>query len=388
MSITFEDVTFDYAARSASSKKRSSGTDERKKDSGARRQSAGSANAGAANGGTQASSQEAASACPPALDHVSLEIPDGMFLGIIGHTGSGKSTLIQHMNGILQPTSGRVLVDGLDLADRKNRRIVRKRVGIAFQYPEYQLFAPTVREDVAFGPRNLGLSDEEVDERVHVALERVGLSYDGFADRSPFHLSGGQQRRVALAGILAMEPKTLVLDEPMAGLDPQGREDTLALVHRLYREGLTVVMVSHSMEDVAENAERVLVMNHGRVFLQGTPDEVFAHSEELYRIGLNVPHATLFADRMARTHGIDLPSGIHRLDDLADALAKRIGPRTKEEYLALKQADGREHAQAGGQAGGQQHEQAGAQADEQQPGEGGQTGGQQPGETGRGRGER
>lgn len=295
MSIVFEHVSYDYAP-------------ERDKD-------------------------DAAGRAPQALSDVDLEIGDGQFVGIIGHTGSGKSTLIQHMNGLLQPTEGRVLVDGLDLADKKNRRAVRKRVGIAFQYPEYQLFATTVVEDVSFGPRNLGLTDDEIDRRVRGALERVGLDYDAVAEKSPFHLSGGQQRRVALAGILAMEPQVLVLDEPMAGLDPKGREDTLGLVHRLHDDGLTVVMVSHSMEDVAENAERVLVLNHGRVVMDDVPEKVFSRAAELREIGLGVPQATLFQQRLAAA-GLVLPRPVHTIDDLADAIAAKLGPRTKERYLA------------------------------------------------------
>ena len=295
MSIVFEDVSYDYNPGS-------------KKDAGDAR-------------------------APQALSHISLTIGDGQFVGIIGHTGSGKSTLIQHMNGLLQPTEGRVLVDGLDLADKQSRRAVRKRVGIAFQYPEYQLFATTVEEDVSFGPRNLGLSADEIDRRVQGALERVGLDYDLVAQKSPFHLSGGQQRRVALAGILAMEPQTLVLDEPMAGLDPKGREDTLALVHRLHDEDLTVVMVSHSMEDVAENAQRVLVLDHGTMAMDGAPDEVFSHAEELRRIGLGVPRATTFQNRLAEK-GLELPAAVHTIDDLADAIAAKLGKRTKEQYLA------------------------------------------------------
>ena len=280
---------------------------------------------------------------PPALSHVSLTIPDGQFLGVIGHTGSGKSTLVQHMNGLLQPTSGRVIVDGLDLADRRSRHEVRRHVGVAFQYPEYQLFAATVREDVAFGPTNLGLGAAEVDGRVRRALERVGLAYDEVAERSPFHLSGGQQRRVALAGILAMEPRTIVLDEPMAGLDPRGCEDILGLVHRLHEDGMTVVMVSHSMEDVAENADEVLVMSGGRVLMKGAPDEVFSRREELYRVGLDVPQATRFQSRL-RAAGLRLPQDVHTIEALADAIVASVGTRTKERYQELA-------ARAGGAAG-------------------------------------
>lgn len=268
-----------------------------------------------------------------ALDHVSFEIPDGQFVGVIGHTGSGKSTLIQHMNGLLQPSSGRVLVNGLDLAARSSRHKVRRQVGIAFQYPEYQLFASTVEEDVAFGPVNLGLPADEVARRVHAAIERVGLDYDDVAKRSPFHLSGGQQRRAALAGILAMEPQVLVLDEPMAGLDPHGRDAILGMVRSLHEDGLTIVMVSHSMEDVAENAGRVLVMDHGKLLMDGSPEQVFSQGEDLYRIGLDVPQAIRFERKLAAA-GLDLEGDLHTLDALADAIVARVGRRTKEQYLA------------------------------------------------------
>ena len=275
---------------------------------------------------------------PQALDDVSLTIPDGQFLAIIGHTGSGKSTLVQHMNGLLQPTSGRVLVDGLDLAEKANRRAVRRYVGLTFQYPEYQLFANTVAEDVAFGPRNLGVDEDEVQRRVRSALDHLGLSYGEVGQQSPFELSGGQQRRVAIAGALAMHPKVLVLDEPMAGLDPQGRVEIMQHVHELHDElGLTIVMVTHSMEDVAENAQSVLVLNRGRVFMHGTPAEVFSHAAELHDINLGVPRATKFADEL-RGRGFPLPPDIITLEQLADAIASRIGPRTKEQYLALMQA--------------------------------------------------
>ncbi len=272
---------------------------------------------------------------PQALLDVSLTIDDGAFVGIIGHTGSGKSTLLQHLNGLLQPTSGRVLVDGLDLSKKANRRIVRTHVGIAFQYPEHQLFAETVAQDVAFGPKNLGCAPEEVDRRVRDALERIGLDYDAVARSSPFELSGGQQRLVALAGILAMEPSTLVLDEPMAGLDPAGRRRILHMLHQLNLQGMTVVMVSHSMEDVAEFATQAVVLNHGELFMQDTPAKVFSHAEELREIGLGVPRAAKFAHEL-RQRGFALPENIYTLEGLADGIADAIGPRTRERYLALR----------------------------------------------------
>ena len=208
-----------------------------------------------------------------ALDDVSLTIHDGEFIGLIGHTGSGKSTLVQHLNGLILPTSGKITVDGMDLAEKgTDRRAIRRRVGLVFQYPENQLFEETVAKDIAFGPKNLGLGEEEIDRRVRTAMRRVALDYDKLAQRSVFELSGGQMRRVAIAGVLAMEPQTLVLDEPCAGLDPRGREEILGLISDLHREsGATIVMVSHSMDDVAALAERVIVMNHGKVAMDGTP---------------------------------------------------------------------------------------------------------------------
>ena len=259
-----------------------------------------------------------------ALRDISLEVADGEFLGIIGHTGSGKSTLVQHVNGLLQPTSGRVLVDGIDLSDKRHRKEVRRRVGMAFQYPETQLFAETVAEDVAFGPRNLGLSEDEVARRVHVAMAGVDLDYDRFAHRSPFDLSGGQMRRVALAGIIAMDPKVLVLDEPMAGLDPAGRDEIMGIIHRFHDGGMTIVMVSHSMEDIAAHSQRVLVLKDGRVFSQGTPSEVFGDEAGLYAVGLDVPFAAAFASRLRR-QGFALPDGIFTIDELAGSIAAVLG---------------------------------------------------------------
>lgn len=261
-----------------------------------------------------------------ALNDVSLTINDGEFIGLIGHTGSGKSTLVQHLNGLIMPSSGRVLVDGLDLADKNtDRRAIRRRVGLVFQYPENQLFEETVAKDIAFGPKNLGLDEAEIDRRVRTAMRRVALDYDKLAERSVFELSGGQMRRVAIAGVLAMEPQTLVLDEPCAGLDPRGREEILGLISDLHREsGATIVMVSHSMDDVAALAERVIVMNHGSVVMDGTPREVFAKGEELRAIGLDVPQAVELAQKL-REKGFDIPEGIYRMDEIRAAVEAAIG---------------------------------------------------------------
>lgn len=261
-----------------------------------------------------------------ALNDVSLTINDGEFIGLIGHTGSGKSTLVQHLNGLIMPSSGRVLVDGLDLADKNtDRRAIRRRVGLVFQYPENQLFEETVAKDIAFGPKNLGLDEAEIDRRVRTAMRRVALDYDKIAERSVFELSGGQMRRVAIAGVLAMEPQTLVLDEPCAGLDPRGREEILGLISDLHREsGATIVMVSHSMDDVAALAERVIVMNHGSVVMDGTPREVFAKGEELRAIGLDVPQAVELAQKL-RGKGFDIPEGIYQMDEVRAAVEAAIG---------------------------------------------------------------
>ena len=237
-----------------------------------------------------------------ALRDITFELEDGEFLGIAGHTGSGKSTLIQHMNGLVSPTRGRVLLDGQDLADKRAAQACRGKVGLVFQYPEYQLFAATV------------------ERRVAAALESVRLDIAELGDKSPFELSGGQQRRVAFAGVLAMEPRVLVLDEPVAGLDPVAREEFLDLIAQLHGSGLTVVMVSHSMDDLARLSDRVLVLNEGRQFAFGTPSEVFAHGEGLRAIGLDVPAPQKLADEL-RVAGVELPSKLYDVKALADELA-------------------------------------------------------------------
>ena len=255
-----------------------------------------------------------------ALADVSLTIGEGEFLGVIGHTGSGKSTFMQLLNGLLLPTGGSVVVDGFDTRDKKQCRSARALVGLVFQYPEYQLFEETVARDVAFGPKNLGLSEEEARARALEALTLVGLDPARFAEKSPFDLSGGEKRRAALAGILAMRPKYLALDEPMAGLDPRGRRQVLALLQQLRQEtGCTIIMVSHSMDDVARYAERIAVLDHGRLAMLGTPAAVFSEMETLRDLGLSVPQATTLA-ALLRARGLALPAGIVRMDQLRDAL--------------------------------------------------------------------
>lgn len=257
---------------------------------------------------------------PWALRDVSLTVRRGEFLGLAGHTGSGKSTLVQHLNGLIRPQEGSVRALGLDLSNKKDAAAVKAKVGVVFQYPERQLFAETVAQDVAFGPHNLGLPQDEVDRRVESSLSRVGLDLSTVGDKSPFELSGGQQRRVAFAGVLAMEPEVLVLDEPMAGLDPAARRDFLELIGRLHRDGLTVVMVSHSMDDLANCCDRIVVMNEGAVFAEGTPAQVFAHADELKSIGLGVPAAQRMALALAEA-GVPLRfDGLYTVESLADEL--------------------------------------------------------------------
>lgn len=251
-----------------------------------------------------------------ALDDVTLTIGDGEFVGLIGHTGSGKSTLVQHLNGLMKPDHGSVIVDGMDVSDKStDLREIRRRVGLVFQYPEHQLFEETVRKDVSFGPRNLGCSEQEIEERVVKACHQVGLS-DEKLDMSPFDLSGGNKRRVAIAGVLAMRPRVLVLDEPTAGLDPRGRNELLELIRRLHdEEGNTIVMVSHSMDDISALAQRIIVMNEGRVAMDGTPREVFAHPQELVDMHLGVPAAAQLAMEL-RKRGYNLPDNVYTLDEM------------------------------------------------------------------------
>ena len=258
-----------------------------------------------------------------ALDNVNLLIEDGEFLALIGHTGSGKSTLIQHLNGLLEPTSGRILVDDIDITNKEAKLTeIRKKIGLVFQYPEYQLFEETIEKDIAFGPNNLGLSSEEVSRRVKKSMEMVGLDYETYKDVSPFDLSGGQKRRVAIAGVIAMEPKVLILDEPTAGLDPKGRDDILEqikLLHEKYK--MTIVLVSHSMEDVGKLAQRIVVMNKGKVELLGKPSEVFKEVETLEKIGLAVPQVTYLL-RVLRERGFNVSDEIFTVEKGTEAILK------------------------------------------------------------------
>lgn len=263
-----------------------------------------------------------------AIEGVTVTIESGEFVGIIGHTGSGKSTLAQHMNGLLRPTGGSITVDGVPIPQKGgNMREIRRRVGMVFQYPEYQLFEETVEKDVAFGPKNLGLDDAEIAKRVREALEVVGLRYELFAPRSPFELSGGQKRRVAIAGVLAMQPQVLILDEPTAGLDPRGREEILDMVGRWKTDERAVVMISHSMDDIARLCGRVLVMAGGKLLMDDAPAEVFSRGDELRAIGLDVPEATAIAEQL-RAAGFAMPRGVISVDQLEEAILAELGGGT------------------------------------------------------------
>ena len=264
-----------------------------------------------------------------ALNDVTLEIQTGEFIGLIGHTGSGKSTLIQHLNGIISPSSGEILLDGENIhKDKAKLKEVRRRIGLAFQYPEYQLFEMTVYKDVAFGPTNLGLSAEQIHENVVAALNIVGID-ETFYEKSPFELSGGQKRRAAIAGVLAMRPKVLILDEPAAGLDPRGRREILGNI-AAYRDktGAAIIMISHSMEDIAEYCDKIVVMSDSKVLLSGTPEEVFSHSDELMKTGLTVPQVTKVLCEL-KTMGYDVDTSAYTVDKAEKEILRLFGGEGK-----------------------------------------------------------
>ncbi len=261
-----------------------------------------------------------------ALYDINLEIPDGSFTAIIGHTGSGKSTLIQHFNALVKPTSGKITIDGIDVtAAKTDLKLIRRTVGLVFQYPEHQLFEETVYKDIAFGPTNMGLSSEEIDERVRESAALAGLN-ENLLERSPFDLSGGQKRRAAIAGVLAMKPKVLILDEPTAGLDPSGRDSILKTIKSLHKKNrdMIIIFISHSMEDVAKTAEHIIVMNKGRIETEGSVSEIFEKADTLRKIGLNVPQITTLCDRL-RNAGLNLPENIYTVGYAADALTSLLG---------------------------------------------------------------
>lgn len=256
-----------------------------------------------------------------AVRNVNLHIKKGEFVGLIGHTGSGKSTLIQHFNALEAPTSGKIYIDGIDITQpRLNLKPIRQKVGLVFQYPEHQLMEETVRKDIAFGPGNLGLSKEEMEERVMRAAKMIGIP-DEMLDKSPFELSGGEKRRVAIAGVLAMQPMALVLDEPTAGLDPAGRDELLALLGRMHQDGMTVVLVSHSMEDVAKTVQRVIVMNEGEIAMEGSVAHVFSQAKALQQMGLNVPQISMVVSRL-RERGVNIPTDIYTIEQARQVILR------------------------------------------------------------------
>ena len=266
-----------------------------------------------------------------AIDDISFEIKDNDFVGLIGHTGSGKSTLIQHLNGLLKPSSGQIIVNGFNITDKDlNLTEIRKRVGIVFQYPEYQLFEETVEKDIAFGPGNLGLDEAEISKRVKNSMEAVGLDYETYKDKSPFDLSGGQKRRVAIAGVIAMNPEVLILDEPTAGLDPGGRDEIFNLIKKLHRDNnITIILSSHSMDDMAKLAQTIIVMNHGKIEFMGTPREVFtSHADKLREIGLDVPQVLELATKL-RQKGFDIRPDILTVEEVKDEILKVMRGRKK-----------------------------------------------------------
>ena len=264
-----------------------------------------------------------------ALDDVSFEIKDRDFVGLIGHTGSGKSTLIQHLNGLLKPSSGEIFINDFNITDKNlNLTEIRKRVGVVFQYPEYQLFEETIDKDIAFGPSNLGLEESEIHNRVKASMEAVGLDYEGFKDKSPFELSGGQKRRVAIAGVIAMNPEVLILDEPTAGLDPGGRDEIFNLIKDLHeKKNMTIILSSHSMDDMAKLAKTLIVMNHGSVEFMGTPREVFkSNASKLKDIGLDIPQVLELALKL-REKGFDISEDILTLEEAKQEILKVVRGR-------------------------------------------------------------
>lgn len=266
-----------------------------------------------------------------ALDNITLEIKDRDFVGLIGHTGSGKSTLIQHLNGLIKPSSGEIYINDFNITDPKlNLTEIRKRVGVVFQYPEYQLFEETIEKDIAFGPSNLELEQSEIDKRVKESMEAVGLNYEDFRNKSPFELSGGQKRRVAIAGVIAMKPKVLILDEPTAGLDPGGRDEIFELIKKLHKENdMTIILSSHSMDDMAKLAKTIIVMNKGNVEFMGTPREVFnSNTDRLKEIGLDIPQVLELAVKL-REQGLDIREDILTIEEAKEEILKVMRGRKK-----------------------------------------------------------
>ncbi|SKC35424.1 energy-coupling factor transporter ATPase [Maledivibacter halophilus] len=260
-----------------------------------------------------------------ALSDINFTIEDGEFVGLIGHTGSGKSTLIQHLNGLLKPTNGKIFINNLDISDKNVKlREVRKKVGLVFQYPEYQIFEETIYKEVAFGPSNLGLSDLEIESRVKEALRVVGLNFEEIKDRSPFELSGGQRRRIAIAGVIAMKPEVLILDEPTAGLDPMGRKEILDQIKKLHlKYKITVILVSHSMEDIAKLTDKIIVMDKGKITLIGTPREIFMKAEILEKIGLGIPQITSLVKKL-REKGINIREDILTVEEAKNEIINLV----------------------------------------------------------------
>lgn len=260
-----------------------------------------------------------------AIADINLKIEENEFIGLIGHTGSGKSTFIQHLNGLLKPSSGEIILDGMKIdKSSSNLTELRKKIGLVFQYPEYQLFEETIERDIAFGPRNLDLSEEEVLKRVKSSMDSVGLDYETYKDKSPFELSGGLKRRVAIAGVLAMEPKVLILDEPTAGLDPRGRDEILSEIKSIHeKRKITVILVSHSMEDVAKIAERIIVMDKGKVFLDSNPREIFRNEDKLLSVGLGIPQITSLM-RVLKKKGLDINEDSITVEEAKESLIKYL----------------------------------------------------------------